>query len=70
MRLGQLASKWLKDCTTMKAIQDQIIEQLLNTLLKDMNIFVRERKPESILEASMLADDYLQARKGIPNAVA
>ena len=71
MRLGHLVSKWLKDCTTVEAIQDQIIlEQLLNTLLKDMNIFVRERKPKSILEASMPADDYLQARKGIPNAVA
>ena len=67
MRLGHLASKWLKDCTTVEAIQDQVIlEQLLNTLPKDMGIFVRERKPKSSLEASMLADDYLQARKGIP----
>ena len=58
MRLGHLASKWLKDCTTVEAIQDQVIlEQLLNTLPKDMGIFVRERKPKSSLEA----DDYLQA---------
>ena len=68
MRLGHLASKWLKDCTMVKAIQDQVIlEQLLNTLPKDMGIFVRERKPKSSLEASMLGDDYLQARKGIPS---
>ena len=66
MRLGQLARKWLKDCTTVEAIQDQVIlKQLLNTLPKDMFIFVKERKPKSTLEASMLADDYLQARKGI-----
>ena len=66
MRLGQLARKWLEDYTTVEAIQDQVIlEQLLNTLPKDMCIFVKERKPKSSLEASMLADDYLQARKGI-----
>ena len=66
MRLGQLARKWLEDYTTVEAIQDQLIlEQLLNTLPKDMCIFVKERKPKSSLEASMLVDDYLQARKGI-----
>ena len=53
----------------MEAIQDQVIlGQLLNTLPKDMGIFVREGKPKSNLEASMLADDYLQARKGTRNA--
>lgn len=37
MRLGQLARKWLKDCTAIEAIQDQVIlEQLLNILPKDM----------------------------------
>ena len=51
----------------MEAIQDQVmLEQLLNTRPKDMGIFVRERKPKSSLEASMLATDFLQARKGIP----
>ena len=32
-----------------------------------MGIFVRERTPKSSLEASMLADDYLQTRKSILN---
>ena len=33
MRLGHLARKWLKDCTTVEAIQDQVtLEQLLNML--------------------------------------
>ena len=56
-RMGYLARKWLKDCTTVEAIQDQVIlEQLLNTLPKNMSISVRERKPNTSLEASMLAD--------------
>ena len=56
MRLGHLASNWLKDCTTVEAIQHQVIlEQLLNTLPKDMGIFVIERKPKFNLEASVLA---------------
>ena len=63
-RLGHLARKWLKDYTTVETIQDHVIlEQLLNTQPKDMGIFARERKPKSSLEASMLANDYLQARK-------
>ena len=39
----------------MEAIQDQVI----------LERFARETKPKSSLEASMLADDYLQATKGI-----
>ena len=66
-KVGTFDNKMAKDCTTVEAIQDQVIlEQLLNTLPKDMGIFVRERKPNSSLEASMLAGDYLQARKSIP----
>ena len=58
MRLGHLARKWLKDFTTVEAIQDQVIlEQLLNILPKDMGNYVRERKPKSSLEVSMLADE-------------
>jgi len=50
----------------MEAIQDQVIlEQFLNTLPKDMCIFIKERKPKSSVEASVLADDFVQARKSI-----
>ena len=50
----------------MEAIQDQVIlEQLLNTLPKTW-LSLSEKKSKSSLQASMLADDYLQARKGIP----
>ena len=39
----------------MEAIQDQVI----------LEHFATETKPKSSLEASMLADDYLQATEGI-----
>ena len=52
----------LKDCTTVKAIQEQVIlEQFLNIFPKDVCIFVKERKPKSSLEASMLADNQCWA---------
>jgi len=38
-------------------------EQLYNTLPRDIQIWVRERKPRTRGEAGCLADDYLQARK-------
>ena len=50
----------------MEAIQDQVIlEQFLNILPKNMCIFIKERKPKSSVEASILADDFVQARKSI-----
>jgi len=39
------------------------IEQLLNTLPRDIQIWVWERKTTSCSEAGHLADDYLQARR-------
>ena len=43
IRLGHLARKWQKDCTTVEAIQDQVIlEQLLNTLPKDIGILLEK----------------------------
>ena len=47
------------------------IEQLLSTLPRDVHIWVRERKPETVIKAGQLADDYALARKqiiGITNA--
>ena len=42
-------------------------QNFLRTVLKTW-AFLSERKPKSSLEASMLADDYLQARKAYPMA--
>lgn len=63
-RLRDLADKWLKDCTSVEEVKDQIVlEQLINTLPADIQVWVKERKPKSSEEASQLADDYVQARK-------
>ena len=40
-----------------------VIEQLLNTLPEEIDVWVKERKPKTSMAAEELADDYLQARK-------
>lgn len=40
-----------------------MLEQLLETLLPDMRVWVRERKPTTSSQARQWAEDYLQARK-------
>ena len=40
-----------------------VLEQLMNTLPKDVHIFVRERKPRSSSEAGALADDFVAAKR-------
>ena len=61
--LGDLAERWMKDCTTVEDIVDRIIlEQLLDTLPEHVRLWVRERKPRTSEEAGQLADNYLQAR--------
>ena len=63
-RLDDLATKWMKSCTTRDELKDLVIlEQLLTMLPEDVRLFVRERKPKTSVEASKLADDYLLARK-------
>ena len=63
-RLTDLARKWLKQCNTLDKLKDAIVlEQLVNTLPMDVQVWVRERKPKTSEEAGQLADDYLQARK-------
>ena len=48
----------------MDQVKDLIVmEQLVNMLPMDVQIFVTERKPKSSAEAAKLADDYWQARK-------
>ena len=63
-RLTDLAGKWLKQCNTLDKLKDAIVlEQLVNTLLLNVQVWVRERKPKTSEEAGQLADDYLQVRK-------
>ena len=46
-----------------------MLEQLINTLPKDIRVWVQEHKPESSEEAAQLADDYIQARQMDPSTV-
>ena len=63
-RLEDLASKWMKGCTSVEELKDMVIlEQLVNTLPDDVRVFVKESKPKSSAEAGRLADDYIIARK-------
>ena len=63
-RLKDLAGKWMKTCTSIEELRDLVVlEQLLNTLLEDAHIFVKERKPKTSMEAGRLADGYIAARK-------
>ena len=57
-----LAKKWTRECTSAEELRELVVtEQLLNTLPRDIQIWVRERKPKTSSEAGRLADDYLQA---------
>ena len=39
-----------------------MVEQLINTLPKDIRVWVQEHKSKSSEEAAQLADDYIHAR--------
>ena len=63
-RLHDLATKWIRECTTMEELQQLMTaEQVLDVLPRDIQVWVRERKPRTSEEAGQLAEDYLQARK-------
>ena len=63
-RLHDLATKWIHKCTTMEELQQLMTaEQVLDVLPRDIQVWVRERKPRTSEETGQLAEDYLQARK-------
>ena len=66
IRLQDLLKKWVAECETVEAVLEKVTtEQLLNTMLAELKIWVGERKPKSASEAGRLADDYMQAwRRG------
>ena len=55
--------RWTKD---LEMPLDQVImlEQFLRCVSADLAVWIRERKPKSLKEAAVLADDYALARKG------
>ena len=63
-KLDDLACKWLQPRETLEEIRDKVVlEQLVNSLQEEVRVFVKERKPKSVEEAGILADDFTQARK-------
>ena len=62
-RLEDLAKKWTADCDTVHAVIEKVVvEQLLNTMPRDLRIWMCERKPTTGKEVGVLADDYVLAR--------
>ena len=69
VRLKDLFKKWTKpDGKTVEEIMEVIImEQLVDTMPPGVQIWVREHRPQTGVEAAELSDDYFDARKGMPN---
>ena len=63
-RARDLATKWTRGCTTQEELLELVTaENVLNVLPRDVQVWVRERKPRTNEEAGHLAEDYIQARK-------
>ena len=63
-RLQDLAKKWLSECDSVqKMLERVVLEQFLDTLPGDLRIWLCERKPTTVEQASSMADDYRSARQ-------
>ena len=66
VRLQDLQSKWMREYETVQDISNAIVmEQFLNTVPREVRIWLLERKPKSPIEAGELADKYWQARRSV-----
>ena len=64
VRLLDLQTKWLKKCTTVDEIKEQVaMEQFLNILPMEKRAWVKDKKPKTCIAAGELADEYEEARK-------
>ncbi|XP_033730041.1 uncharacterized protein LOC117319318 [Pecten maximus] len=67
VRLENYFTRWLdmaKCSKTYDALKDLVIrEQLLMLCQKELVIFLKERKPDSIEQLSLLADQFMEARR-------
>jgi hypothetical protein len=53
----------MEDCVDVDMVKDRVVmEQLIDTLLSTVRVYVQEHKPNSSKEVAELADDYVQAR--------
>ncbi|XP_078793179.1 uncharacterized protein LOC144987743 [Oryzias latipes] len=66
VRLRELFNKWVKPeaCTVKEISEKLILEQFLRMMNPEMEIWIRERDPQSAEEASRLAEVFLSARSG------
>ncbi|XP_071941924.1 uncharacterized protein [Antedon mediterranea] len=67
VRLKDLFTKWARPADKSKdnLAEIVILEQLIDIMPTGVQIWVKEHKPDSGLNAAELADNYFQARKGI-----
>lgn len=65
IRLKDLFYKWVQPKTRTKeeVSEAMILEQLLDIMPPELKVWMRERKPRSLKEASEMADNYVAARK-------
>ena len=64
MRIGELQSKWMRECHIVEEMAGVIhLEQFLNAVPRDVRVWVSEKKPKTCLQAGELADEYEQFRK-------
>ena len=62
-RLQKLAKRWLAGCDSVAAVIEKlVVEQLLDILPAELQIWLCERKPATGNEAATLADDYMLAQ--------
>ena len=69
VRLQDLACKWMAGCSSVQEVIDKlVVEQLFNTMPKELRVWLAERKPTSGEESGQMADDYVQARRHVREA--
>ena len=58
-RLEDLVDKWMQDWDKIETIKDLVVlEQVVETLPTDVQIFAKERKSTTTAEAAKLTNDY------------
>lgn len=60
-RVADLFDKWVKD-SKLEVREIIIMEQVLSQVSPKMAVWLKERKPESMEQLSLLADEYAQVR--------
>ena len=64
VRIGEFQAKWMHECHTVEEMTEVIcLEQFLNAVLRDVRVWVSEKKPKTCLQAGKHADEYEQFRK-------